>query len=319
MPNLWTHILFGQQILKEIDQANLLDGSEHQRQLFHFACQGPDFLLYHNFFPWKKDKQVAHVGEVMHNEHCGLFILTLLKYMDKHKQDNQITDPLIIYALGFISHYVLDRHVHPYVYYQSGYAPWQHQRFEVFMDTLIVDKLKGIETWKTPSWKQIYLGKELPKEVVTMLEQVFKQVYPHLQTVMHEKAWQQAYRHMYQAHWLFHDPLGWKRKITLGQIDPLVYKREVPDVDILNETNRRWSHPSAEEETFTYSVWDLWEMALVNATEIFQLVLEWTALDQEEEKEEIYASLKASLGDYSYDSGKPCGENFPLRFAEPII
>lgn len=318
MPNLWTHLLFGQHVLKEMEATELISPPD-LAQLFQFACQGPDFLLYHNFFPWTKDKRVAEFGELMHKQHCGLFLLEMIKYVDKHRTAGKLANHIVSYTLGFISHYVLDRHMHPYVYYRSGYAEWQHQRFEVMMDTLILKKLKGLETWRTPAWKQIYLGRQLPADVVEMLSEVTKQVYPDLSSTPSPDEWQTAYRHMCLAHRIFHDPTGLKRIATLGQIDPLVYKRQVPSVDILNETRATWYHPCNQEEAYNYSVWDLWELALENTRDIYQQVLDLLNEEGNEDREERFAALSISLGNYSYDTGKSCGEDLPLKYAEPII
>ncbi|EXX87408.1 hypothetical protein BG53_01425 [Paenibacillus darwinianus] len=44
--------------------------------------------------------------------------------------------------------HTLDRNVHPYVFSRSGFRKWDHQRFEVMMDTLVVSRRLRLETWK---------------------------------------------------------------------------------------------------------------------------------------------------------------------------
>lgn len=311
MPNLWAHVIFGEQVLSRTGQSSLIKRSE-RRQLYNLGCQGPDFLLYHNFYPWKRDARVSDLGGLIHTKRCGPFLMEMIKHIASCKED----DPLVVYTLGFITHYVLDRHVHPYVYARSGYEQWQHQRFEVMMDTIIADELKGIATWKDYAWKQIDVGKQLPQAIVNMFDEVTSAVFPEEHAGLRKEDWNEAYRHMVQAHRLFRDPYGIKRVLLLKQTDPFIYKRKLPNVDIMNLSKNTWVHPTNEAEMSTASVWELWEQALDNAARIASLLI--TALDGEAEHMP-YEEIAATVGDYSYDSGKPSFEDLPLKYAAPII
>lgn len=311
MPNLWAHLIFGEQVLNEAEQAALIDMPERLK-LFNLGCQGPDFLLYHNFFPWKKDTRMSELGQLIHTKHCGSFLMEMIKHLSAYRKE----DPIVTYTLGFITHYVLDRHVHPYVFARSGYEKWKHQRFEVMMDTIIAGQLKGIETWKAYAWKQIYVGKQLPSEIVDMFHNVTNTVFPEEHARISKEDWHEAYRHMAQAHRLFRDPYGIKRVLLLKQTDPFIYKRKLPAVDIMNVSHEAWAHPTNEAEIYTSSVWDLWGEALHNAAQIVSLI---TSAMQGESAALPYERLEVAIGDYCYDSGKPGAAALELRYASPII
>lgn len=317
MPNLWAHIIFGEQVLDAAGQGELselgkLVDQPELKQLFNLGCQGPDFLLYHNFFPWKKDTRMSDLGQRIHTQRCGPFLMEMIKHIAPYRKE----DPIVAYTLGFITHYVLDRHVHPYVFARSGYEKWKHQRFEVMMDTIIAGQLKGIETWKAYAWKQIDVGKQLPQSIVDMFDQVTRTVFPEQHAHINKDDWHEAYRHITQAHRIFRDPYGIKRVLLFNQTDPFIYKRKLPSVDIMNELHDVWAHPTDETETSTSSVWDLWGEALHNASQIFALL---TAIIDDRDSGATYEQLEAVIGDYCYDSGKPSANRIELQYAEPII
>lgn len=313
MPNLWAHIIFGEQVLEEAGQAKLTAQPE-LKQLYNLGCQGPDFLLYHNFYPWKKDTRMSELGQLIHTQRCGPFLMEMIQHMTKYRKN----DPIVAYTLGFITHYVLDRHVHPYVFARSGYEKWKHQRFEVMMDTIIAGQLKGIATWKAYASKQIDVGKQLPDAIVDMFNQVTQAVFPEQHAHIHKEDWHEAYRHMTAAHRLFRDPYGFKRVLLLNQTDPFIYRRKLPAVDIMNEAHDVWAHPTDEAETYTASVWDLWGDALNNATHIISLLTAALALD-DASASLPYEQLQVAIGDYCYDSGKSSANRIELQYAAPII
>lgn len=42
MPNVWTHLLFGQEALAAADLGRSIE-EDRSRRLFNLGCQGPDF------------------------------------------------------------------------------------------------------------------------------------------------------------------------------------------------------------------------------------------------------------------------------------
>lgn len=323
MPNIWAHLLFGQEVLREAgEQAAGASGyaEPQERQalqrilerpallrLFNFGCQGPDFLFYHNFLPWKKDKKMERLGGAMHSRACGPMLLDMARYAEGRQPD----DPLAVYVLGFLMHHVLDRNVHPYVFYRSGFRKWDHQRFEVAMDTLIVRKKLGLETWKTPVWKQFEVGRELSADIVAMLAEATARLYPELAGAVRPDDWQQAYRDMVSAQKLFHDPGGLKRALTFGRIEPFVYKRDTGATDYLNESHTEWRHPADRDIASTLSVWDMWDNALADGAAVMSAALAAIGGVVEGKR------LAEALGDISYETGLPCDCGLDIRYAEP--
>lgn len=312
MPNIWTHLIFGQQLMDSLGKKPLLEPGRHTR-IFNLGCQGPDFLFYHNYLPWKKDKHMNRLGSLMHKEHCGPVLVDMISAVKE--QGRELNDPAVLYVLGFLTHHVLDRNAHPYINYKSGFVKWNHQRLEVIIDTLMVNKHLGLETWKIPVWKQIDIGSRFPDGMVDMFERVIARYFPDLSPLIKPGEWNEAYRDMIQAQKLFHDPYGMKRVLTFGQIEPLVYKRNNAALDYLNEAGEAWNDPTSVEEVNTCSFWDLWERAMADGQAVLTEALHFLA----SESDGGSALLVAKLNNLSYETGKPCDSGLETKYVNPIL
>lgn len=311
MPNLWTHNLFGDEMARLTGRGDWLEAAE-LRQLYHIGCQGPDFLFYHHFLPWKGPSVMNTLGTRMHQEACGAVLLHMADTV--RRAGAGLADPLAVYVAGFMMHHVLDRNMHPYIFTKSGSRKWDHQRFEVIIDTLMVKRHLGLDTWRTPAWKQIDAGKLLPDAVVDMLQETASVHYPDLAGQIGPTDWQNAYRDMIRAQKLFHDPTGIKRIMTFGKISPLVYKRRNPERDYLNEARAPWRHPAVENETSTASFRDLWEEAVEDGRQVLEAAFRYWRVGGDEAR----GQLAGVLDDRSYEHGRPLSEGLTIRFEEPI-
>ncbi|UJF35884.1 zinc dependent phospholipase C family protein [Paenibacillus hexagrammi] len=310
MPNIWTHLIFGQELMKQLGHSSPMNDKQ-LRHIFSLGCQGPDFLFYHNFLPWKKEKTMNRLGSEMHQSSCGPFIIDLLRQV----QGRGIYNPAVLYVLGFITHHVLDRNMHPYVFYKSGFKKWHHQRFEIIMDTIVAKRMLGIETWKTPVWKEIDVGKAFPLGVVSALSAAAVQHYPELAGKLTEQDWNDAYRDMIRAQKLFHDPTGFKRVATFGQISPLVYGKNPRPLDYMNDEHAVWNCPTSLQDTYTLSAWDLWEQAMEDGLTVLPAAFQ--VLNSH--SEEAWLALTAVLGNRSYETGKSCDSGLKIVHVNPII
>lgn len=111
MPSSITHYLLAKELLKKFEE-------EHAPLpvLSAFLCgaQGPDFLFIHKSFPWQKGESLRPIGQIIHWKKPSLFFEAMRIWL-KHHADASFARS---YALGFLSHYALDRCAHPYVYSQ---------------------------------------------------------------------------------------------------------------------------------------------------------------------------------------------------------
>lgn len=321
MPNVWTHLIFGQIVLEKLEELDLIS-SVKNRQLFNMGCQGPDFLLYHRFLPWMRSSVMNRLGTAMHLINCGPAIMDLLDAVKGKSSEGKHADPSVIYTLGFVSHHVLDRHLHPFVFSRSGFSKWDHQRYEIMVDTLIARKLRGIETWKTPVWKEIEIGGLLPAPILDAFQLIVRNHYPELAHLIRRDDWNTANRDMIKAQRLFHDPTGIKRTLALGQLEPFVFHREVL-FDVLNEANLPWIDPIDKQIDHHENFWTLWEQAMIDSLSIIRTILEWFRSTHDdlvsiEKQLELRLSIVEQIGNFSYDTGLPCDSGASVRYADPI-
>ncbi|WP_127579323.1 zinc dependent phospholipase C family protein [Paenibacillus koleovorans] len=316
MPNIWTHFLFGEQLLQQVAPDVAVELSDRKlRNLFRVGCQGPDLLFYHRFLPLQRGLGMPALGGAMHSSQCG----PVLSYMVRSVTGRPATDPALIYVLGFLTHHVLDRNMHPYVFYRSGFRKWDHQRFEILMDTLIVRQRLGLETWRTPVWRELDAGPRLPESVTSLLLAVTGHYFPTLAEPLGAQDWNDAYRDMLRGQRLFHDPYGWKRALTGGYIRKLVAEKNPPAIDIMNEARAVWHHPAVPEETFTESVWDMWELALEDGSRLLEAAMRCVRASAPQEKEQGWQSFIPALGNISYETGKPCDSGLEVWFVDPVF
>ena len=188
MPSQVLHTLFGEDVTAEIyrrmaprmgiaaDRA-LEKIQVSYRKAFALGCQGPD-IFYHS----QKRRPVGlEYGTLLHRRGSGIFTSGLLKMglpgpsirtrkgqaqrspglnIDSSLPEMEI-NTLGVYALGFMTHAILDRLTHPFIVYKSGsYSPSRtgtprfsgfHAFFERIIDVLMLKHLRGIEI---SSWDQ---------------------------------------------------------------------------------------------------------------------------------------------------------------------
>jgi hypothetical protein len=99
---------------------------------FLLGCQGPD-IFYHN----RRRKPVAiEYGSLLHRRRCGFFSVCLLK-------NGHLNSQHTAYALGFMTHAILDRTCHPYIIYHCDRD--YHPFFERIIDVLMLKELRGLD------------------------------------------------------------------------------------------------------------------------------------------------------------------------------
>ncbi|MDR6227337.1 zinc dependent phospholipase C family protein [Desmospora profundinema] len=301
MPNIWSHILFGHQVWKKTGRPLPADQKPYQ-----LGCQGPDPLLYHRFWPWQPDTVVVELGNAIHRRHCGPFLLDLITAAKVHPDFRD-------YVAGFLTHHILDRQTHPYIIYRSGEGKYKHQELEVMIDTLLAERMAGIQTWNTPVVPRIDVGKKMPDPWAVLLHQTAQSHFPGETKTLSPDHWQQAYQDMKRALRFFFDPWRIKWVFTLGKIAPFRYRPLPSGNPYLNENRREWLHPAVPEEKHQESFIDLWEAAVEEGAPLLQATFSYW------EGEKPLSALERELGNDSYETGKDCDSGLVNRVFAPIV
>jgi hypothetical protein len=286
MPAQLLHALFGEDVIAEIyrrigprfgivaDRA-LEKISREYRAAFILGCQGPD-IFYHN----QRTRPVAlEYGGLLHRRAYGFFTANLLKMglPDPPPDEEDIRrgrrekgiNALGVYALGFMTHAVLDRCCHPYIVYKSQYSGPErgekagradaapdslekggHPFFERILDVLMLNILRGRET---ASWDQGLLAETLEKPPLglkELLSRALRAGFPE-RAGKDRKLAQRIDNAFLDAAWFYRLTAPGKtgsRASRGPEIDPgaLIYlypERLSPDIDFLNLAHGIWYDP----------------------------------------------------------------------------
>jgi len=291
MPSQLLHTLFGEDVIAEIyrrmeSRFGIVAGKAMEKikdphwKAFVLGCQGPD-IFYHS---QRKRPVGLEYGTLLHRRGAGNFTAGLLKMglpdpppdeedIRMHRREKGI-NALGVYALGFMTHAILDRLAHPYIVYKSDRPPAEtprrdrsHAFFERIIDTLMFKYLRGAEI---SSWDQENLLAEIcenpPLGLKELLVRSFVHTFPE-RAGKDEKLSRRVentfldcaffYRitspsstslpvHIYGE--AFHQAVFAK-----GQVAYL-YPENLPDhIDFLNLKKRPWYYPAGEEKEDTRS------------------------------------------------------------------
>ncbi|CDQ40737.1 MULTISPECIES: zinc dependent phospholipase C family protein [Virgibacillus] len=304
MPNIWTHILFCEEIVDEITQTKTISNHE---TIMKLGAQGPDPFFYYKFWPWLKDESVQKVGTALHTRYCGDFLIDLIKAA------STLNGSVKAYVFGFITHHILDRNTHPYIHYRAGYEGSKHQKLEVFIDTLMMEKYQNLKTWKTPVYKEIDVGISIDEDIRHLLHRLVTKYFPEF-NFSTTRYIQKSYRDMKFALKLLADPYGWKNALLKSTIASYSHQPIRDEKDYLNLHNTTWFHP-ATNKPCTHSFLDLYHQAKVEAIEILTTVNEyWNSSN-----ESLLTKLTGQIGNISYDTGKSLHLELENRYSEPIV
>ncbi|MEN1970461.1 zinc dependent phospholipase C family protein [Lentibacillus sp. N15] len=304
MPNIWTHIAFCNDTIDSVADSNLFLEHKHYMNL---GAQGPDPFFYYNFWPWVKEEPIHDIGTALHTKHCGDFLLKLITGADALNPASQA------YVFGFVTHHILDRNAHPYIHYRAGYKGNDHQRLEVLIDTLMMDR-KQLYTWKMPVYKEIDVGHALRAELVELLYANIQTYYPAINP-KDATYIQKAYRDMKLALRILADPHGWKNKLLRSLVSAYSHQPIKSDTDYLNLNQTTWYHPATKEPS-NQTFLELYEAGIAEANKIMPLVLDyWRGLEPETTIQQI-ANL---IGDISYDTGKPLALQLENKYSDAIV
>ncbi len=111
MPGFTTHYLFGQQTYQHLHTSGLKQNIQKYHKVFSLGLQGPDIFFYH----FGSQFQRICPGSIVHTRSTGDFIKCLIEAPELFWYEDE-KQAARAYAAGFIGHYALDTHVHPYVY-----------------------------------------------------------------------------------------------------------------------------------------------------------------------------------------------------------
>ncbi|MGM0378259.1 MAG: zinc dependent phospholipase C family protein [Bacillota bacterium] len=193
MADFWTHYYVGKQILENYNRLN--------NKSFILGCQNSDLFFYYKF---KIKTKPPNLGQLIHNNQIKKTFEKLFEYLIENK--NLLITKSYIY--GFITHYILDKNIHPYINSKSDF---NHKRLEADIDTYIVDKFLNKSIFQMNSKDILYFDKnynQIHEFYKFINEEIFNTKY-------NKKVFKKSISNFRFFHKVFNNKTNFKRKIII--------------------------------------------------------------------------------------------------------
>lgn len=255
MPSLLTHQWFADQILDHV-QGDFSFINEH-RQVVYLGAQGPDPFFFYGRAPFasRKNKEAMNAfGSYLHNQPLDLTLLKLLKTY--HQSDKHPV--LTSYVIGALTHYALDRSVHPYVFYRSGFDEngqltgiygRDHARLEVAIDNAIKKHFQLSESVYNPRFT-LGLSPSALEKISSLYHQTYAANLKEDDFLLSTLDMRRVYDFLYHSgviNRLLVVAVAGKKSLPFGLIHPA----GISDTwlqRVLNMTHETWRHPVTYDE-----------------------------------------------------------------------
>lgn len=329
MPDMWTHILCGNEALEALADSRYKALLQHYRKLFNFGTQGPDFLYYYHLWSLFKSAEARRYGSMLHRSKTSSFLLESVSFLKHYKKKGAAY--LLVYLSGFMCHFALDRITHPYIYYRSGAYDREvpqtlkyniyHKRLELIIDTLLLKEKRGVEACQTPADSEIDTGPYLPRIISLYYQYMFNRVYQeHIDISIID----QAYGDM-KSQLKFITGTNKTKEYFIGFLDGMInpnlrlsqiaaYPSEMEDdKDYLNKQHSEWIHPCDDKEKSTLGFLDLYGQAVEESKAMIQGTFDYLAGKKSLE------DLRPLFPNVSCLTGKPLDTNAPMKYFNCIF
>ena len=280
MPSLITHYEFSKQNFPK------------HKKIFYLGSQGPDPFFYYGYTtPFKSNiKDVRAFGTYLHEMDSFVSFSFLLDYAKK-EEDRAKEEVLLAFIKGLMSHYVLDRTCHPYIFYKTGFPlggtiySFYHSILETDIDVLIEDYYKDY-----PSYKEILnINNEELKLVSKMMYELAKFLN---QKRIDEKTYYKSVKTMLTVNRIINSKVFGFRKFIFSHlmkrsaINAMSHpklKRLNKNIDYLNLKENEWNNVVTNEVVGKESFIDLIDKAHLDLAHVLQLIddIYYNDLDKE--------------------------------------
>ena len=134
MPDFWTHIIAGENIVEASQVRYYSDLIKHYKTAFNFGCQGSDLLFYNLSTPW----QGPVYAKKMHYNKLKTAFQDIVDRGSKNTKEGAYT----AFLTGYITHFLVDKGLHAFILARSPNFT-VHKEIENEIDTFLLSHFKG--------------------------------------------------------------------------------------------------------------------------------------------------------------------------------
>ncbi|MCX4270047.1 MAG: zinc dependent phospholipase C family protein [Lachnospiraceae bacterium] len=177
MPSFYTHVIFGMENYKKLRETELKEVLQTHRKAYTLGLLGPDIFFYNLLdAPLGKKKP----GEMLHLFRTNRFFRNMIEGIEQ--MDGEEREAGIAYLTGFIGHYLLDVHCHPYVYSHIDRKNpikevGEHFMLEAAMDVYFCRKYYRKNPIAIPSVPLIRISKTERKVISQLVSEAYNRTY----------------------------------------------------------------------------------------------------------------------------------------------
>lgn len=314
MPNIITHKIFAEEVLKKLPKKDIVDLILRHQQIYYIGCNGPDFLFFYHLKPWEmlKKHDLNKIGSKLHKQQINAFYETAVQQI--HQERNvYLKESMLVYLLGHLCHWALDSTTHPYIFYWTGNGKGKsasyHHRMESALDAMMLYKYHATTIKEYPYYEMCSYNEEILKAIARIYVPAVKNA---LQEDIKVYDIRKALDDWKDVQKMLHDPRGIKRTILTG-MEKMMHKpwlisgNIIPtslDVhyDICNFTKKTWCHPCDDMQLSQDTFIHLFHKAIEVATQVVE-----KAYGCVEYQADI-SSLLNLLDNRAYDTGRNDGK-----------
>ena len=258
MPSTLTHYIFNKGLVSDLKYEDI----------FLLGGQGADVFFFYgyNFVKRENVKEIRRIGEKIHQINPDVLYHKMLSYA--HNQSKENKDLLISFIRGFMYHYALDRTIHPYVFYNTGFPytnkkySYYHSKFESILDTLLSEKYDCKISTRKAIKTNLNSVKVCSKMLCAVLNEYFNI------DLLKENTYYLAYKDFRMVRLVIDSKYGikkWLLNLFLEKstINAICQPRKVKDndkYDYLNISNKEWINP-CDGNTCNLSIEELFDIA----------------------------------------------------------
>jgi hypothetical protein len=330
VPAQITHELFAEDVV--IQSLGKIEYDRHieNRSLLVLGAQGPDLFLHnHRTLP-----SGLIFGKLLHTEGYGAFTKNFTaKALELYPDRSAFQQsPLYSYLLGFVTHAALDRRMHPFINFYSGWTePGKpdseqyrhcHAFFERILDVFILKYRSNTSIEDYNFLSHIDCGQTIPENLADTIEAGISSTFPEYDN--HKKNLKRIRNAYLDTHGTYtftnpteHDNLQkavrqhGRRRVS-RRIISIFHPTRLPELDYMNMAHAEWNHPGAPEEVHKESFFDLYEQALDDAAPMVK------AVKDASEGIITLEALEESIGNQNLSDGKAKKIARNLEFVKPL-
>lgn len=317
MPSSVTHALFALDVYDNLNKEYQKKISNKLENYKTFA-QGPDPLFFYNLSNLKRGKNIRNIyPELIHTSNTQKFFISLIAYIKDNNLENN--SEILSFLYGFITHYILDSTIHPFIIYKTGIFSQKdnstykynglHNDMEVYIDSYMIFQREKVFPKDFKTYNFICNIREFSDEINLLLDNIFEDVY---NINDFSKVYFKSIKQMKNIFRIYrYDKFGIK-KIGYKFIDFLLpkkyLKKEMLSYHVnpnnkkhyLNLEKNEWNHPMNKYEYYNYSFVELYKISINRAVNTINYVN-----DVLYGKKNI-KSLEKVFTNLSYVTGKDC-------------